>query len=124
MSKTVVAIVGDGAYRAAEPFQVLIVNGDTIEFSSQVNAETILSLSPETAGILSPKPSSLQVEIAAGTSVSFTFLQPASIPYCCQLVAEAVQPAPFNCPPPGDDPILTILSSEGRGPGSKTGRGL
>jgi hypothetical protein len=124
MSETVVEIVGDGGYRAAEPYEVLIVEGDTVEFSSQVGAGTILSLTPETAGVLSPKPATLQVEIAAGASITFTFLKPASLPYCCQVLAEGVQAAPFTCPPPGDDPILTILASEGRGPGDKTGRGL
>ncbi len=124
MSQTVVEIVGDGGYRAAEPYEVLIVEGDTIEFSSQISAGTILSLTAETAGVLSPKPASPQLAIAGGASVTFTFLKPASLSYCCQVLAEGVQAVPINCPPPGDDPILTILASEARSPGDRTGRGL
>ncbi|MGA2558293.1 MAG: hypothetical protein ABSF17_01345 [Terracidiphilus sp.] len=123
MSKTVVQIKQDGSYRAAEPFQVLIEEGDTIEFSSQGAAGTILSITGETASILSPKPST-QLVIAGGSSVAFTFLKPGNAAYCCQVLAEGSPVGPINCPPPQDDPILSILSSDARGGDSKTGRGL
>lgn len=124
MSKTVVQIIEDGTYRAAMPFQVLIVQGDTIEFSAPDGGGTVLSLTPEIAGILSPAPGSLLVEIAGGSACSFEFLKPAALSYCCQLLAEGAEPKDFNCPPPTDDVILTILSSKDRGPDNKTGRGI
>jgi hypothetical protein len=124
VSKAVVQIVQDGSSRSAEPFQVAIVEGNTIEFHAQSVSGTILSLTPETASILSPKPATLAVQIAGGAAVSFQFLKPEGLSYCCQVLAEGAQPGPIQCPPAQDIAILTILPSHGRGPGDKTGRGL
>ncbi|MGB6687161.1 MAG: hypothetical protein WBE76_04900 [Terracidiphilus sp.] len=124
MSKTVVQIVQDGSDRSAEPFQLAIVEGNTIEFHAQSGGGTILSLTQETASILTPKPASLALEIAGGASLSFQFLKPASLSYCCQVHAEGNRPGPIQCPPAQDIAVLTILPSHGRDPGDKTGRGL
>jgi hypothetical protein len=114
MSTTVVEIIADGKYRAAQPSQVLIVAGDTIEFSAPEG--TLLSLTAETAAILSPKPAGLEVEIAAGSSVSYVFTAPADSAYCCQVLPAGSGVYPIHCPEPGDDPVLVILSSENRDP--------
>jgi len=124
VSKTVIQIVQDGSARSAEPFQVAIVEGNSIEFHAQSGGGTILSLTQATVDILSPKPASSAVLVAGGTSVSFQFLKADGLSYCCQVLAEGTQPQPIQCPPAQEIAILTILPSHGRGPGDKTGRGL
>src|SRR5450631_1171805 len=91
MSKNDVEIVQDGSYRATQPSQILIVEGDTIEFSAQPGDGTLLVLTPETQEILSPTPGNV-VEIAGGASVSFKFLQPASNDYRAQVLPEGEEP--------------------------------
>ena len=116
MSTTVVEIIADGKYRAAQPSQVLVVAGDTIEFSAPEGGATLLSLTAESASVLSPRPASLQIEIAAGSSVSYEFTGPSDAPYCCQLLPAGSGVYPIHCPEPQDDPVLVILSSENRDP--------
>ncbi len=123
MSKTVVEIVQDGSYRAAQPQQVLIAEGNTIQFSNQQGGGTLLVLTPETSGVLSPTPSS-PLEIAGGSSVSFEFLKPSGGAYYAQVLPEGEEPYPIDGAASGDGPILTILSSTDRGTNSRTGRGL
>jgi hypothetical protein len=122
MSTTVIQIDAEGAHRAAKPFEVLIVEGETIEFSPDGGAGTVLSLTRETAAILSPAPSSLLVEIGGGAS--FTFLEPTARSYACQVLPDGAEAIPIQTPPPGDFAVLTILASDVRGLNSKTGRGL
>jgi len=124
MSKKVVEIVQDGSYRAAQPPQVLVVEGNTIEFSAQPGKVTLLVLTPETQSILSPTPASTVVEIAGGAAVSFQFLSPASVDYRCQVLPEGTEPQPIESSSSQDAPILTILSSDERGTNVRTGRGL
>lgn len=123
MSKNVVEIVQDGSFRAAQPNQVLIVAGNTIEFSAEPGGGTILVLTPETADILSPTPATV-VEIAGGASVSFQFLQPQGLDYRAQVLPEGSQPLPIEGSSSQDAPILTILSSDDRDVNVHTGRGL
>jgi hypothetical protein len=125
MSKTTVKILQDGENRSAEPYEVSIVEGSTIEFSAPAGADTLLSLAPETAVLLDPKPDTLQVKIAGGASVSYKFRKAAANrSYCCQVLAAGSDPGPIQCPDAQGDAVLTILSSGNRGVGAKTGRGL
>jgi len=124
MSKTTVKILQDGENRSAEPYEVSIVDGSTIEFSAPVGGDTLLSLSPETAVLLDPKPDTLQVKIAGGASVSYQFRKAANHSYCCQVLAAGSDVGPIQCPDAQGDALLTILSSGSRNLSSKTGRGL
>jgi hypothetical protein len=123
VSKTVVEIVQDGTYRAAQPQQVLIAEGNTIQFSNQQSGGTLLVLTPETSRVLSPTPNS-PVEIAGGASVSFEFLKPTGSRFYAQVLPEGEDPVPIDGPASEEGPILTILSSIDRGTDSRTGRGL
>jgi hypothetical protein len=123
MSKTVVEIVQDGSYRAAQPQQVLIAEGNSIEFSNPQSGGTLLVLSPETTAVLSPTPDS-PAEIAGGASVTFQFLTPTGTSYYAQVLPEGEELFPINGTPSQDGPILTILSSTERDTNSRTGRGL
>jgi len=124
MSKTTVKILQDGENRSAQPYEVSIVEGSTIEFSAPAGGDTLLSLTSETAVLLDPKPATLQVKIAGGSSVSYRFRKPANHSYCCQVLAAGSEAGPIQCPDAQGDAVLTILSSVSRGMGSKTGRGL
>lgn len=124
MSKTTVKILQDGENRSAEPYEVSILEGSTIEFSAPVGGDTVLSLTSETAVLLDPKPDTLQVKIAGGASVSYRFRKAASHSYCCQVLAAGSDAGPIQCSDAQGDAVLTILSSSSRGVNSKTGRGL
>lgn len=124
MSKKVVEIVQDGSYRAAQPMQVMIAAGGTIEFKALPGEATLLVLTPETASILSPNPGSAPIEIAGGSSVTFEFLQPTENTYCAQVLPQGTDPRPINCVGSSDGAVLTILSSDQRGGNEKTGRGI
>jgi hypothetical protein len=123
MSKNVVKIVQDGSYRAAQPSQVLVVEGDTIEFSAEPGDGTILVLTSETADILSPTPATV-VEVSGGASVSFQILRPTGVDYRAQVLPEGSEPRPIEGFSSQDAPILTILSSDNRDVNVHTGRGL
>ena len=123
MSKTVIEIVQDGSYRAAQPHQVLIADGNTIEFTNPQSGGTLLVLTPETTTVLSPTPNS-PVEIAGGASISFQFLKPTGNNYFAQVLPEGEEAFPIDGVPSQDGPILTILSSDDRDTNSHTGRGL
>jgi hypothetical protein len=124
MSTKVVEIVQDGSYRAGQPAQVQIVEGDTIEFLNGQGGGTLLVLTPETIGILSPTPDAEAVQIAAGASVSFEFKKPSQSGYCCGVLAEGTEPGPIDCASSGDVAVLSIISSDERSTASRTGRGL
>jgi len=124
VSKKVVEIVQDGSFRAAQPPQVPISEGDTVEFSAQPGSGTVLTLTPETQSILSPTPASPVVEIPGGASVSFQFQHPTGADYRCQVLPEGAEPQPIESSSSPDSPVLTILSSEERSANSHTGRGL
>jgi hypothetical protein len=123
VSKTVVEIVQDGSYRAAQPQQVLIAEGNTIQFSNPQSGGTLLVLTPESSGVLSPTPNS-PLEIAGGSSVSFEFLKPTGNRFYAQVLPEGEEPLPIDGAASEEGPILTILSSTDRGTNSRTGRGL
>jgi hypothetical protein len=124
MSKTTVKILQDGENRSAEPYEVSIAEGSTIEFSAPAGADTLLSLTAETAVLLDPKPDTLQVKIAGGASVSYQFRKAANHAYCCQVLAAGSDAGPIQCPDAQGDAVLTILSSGSRNLTNKTGRGL
>jgi hypothetical protein len=124
MSSAMVKILQDGENRSAQPYEVSIAEGSTIEFSAPAGADTLLSLTPETAVLLDPKPDTLQVKIAGGSSVSYRFRKPANHSYCCQVLAAGSDAGPIQCPDGQGDAVLTILSSGARSLSNKTGRGL
>lgn len=112
MSTTTVEIIANGSFRAAQPMQVLIVAGSAITFTAPADGSAVLSLTASTASLLSPSPSSQTVEIAAGTSVTFTFGDPGSQSYCCQVVADMASAHAIQCPDTSENAVLTILSSD------------
>lgn len=121
MSKTVVQIVQDGEYRGAQPPQVGVVAGNQIEFVNAGISGTLLVLTTETEGILSPTPSS-PVTLAGGATVTYTFLTPTGSDYLAQ-VLPADQPARPIDGEGADGPVLTILPSTNRDPVLPTGHG-
>lgn len=123
MSKTVIEIVQDGSYRAAQPQQVLIAEGNVIEFSNPQTGGTLLVLTTATAKILSPSPGS-SVEIAGGSSIAFEFLKPSGSGYYAQVLPDGEEPTPIDGAASQESPVLTILSSTDRGTDSRTGRGI
>ena len=119
MSKTIVEIVQDGSYRAAQPPQVFVAEGNEIDFVNAGSAGTLLVLTPETESILSPKPSS-PVTIAGGATVSYTFLPPAGSGYQAQVLPAGATPGPV-AGADADGAVLTILPAGNRGPSVRTG---
>lgn len=114
MNTTLVEIAADGDYREAKPNEVLIVAGESIQFASPAGFATTLSVCKTAAAILLPKPESLQVEIPAGTSITFTWGAPADGPYCAQVLAAGTAVPALICDNAEGGPILRILSSGGR----------
>jgi hypothetical protein len=119
MSKAVVEIVQDGDYRAAQPPQVGVAEGNEIHFVNVGSAGTLLLLTPETESILSPKPTS-PVTIAGGATVTYTFLTPTGTGYLAQVLPEGAAPGSINGAG-ADGMVLTILPSTNRDPGVRTG---
>ncbi len=71
--------------RDASPNFIVFAAGDTVMFTAD-SQDSNLCLTSATAAILSPAPSSLQVAIAAGTSVSFTLTSAATGAYAAQVM--------------------------------------
>jgi hypothetical protein len=113
MSKTVIEIVQDGTYRAAQPPQVGVAEGNQIEFVNAGSIGTLLVLTAETESILSPKPNS-SVTLAGGATVTYTFLAPTGSSYLAQVLPEGAAPGPVDGAG-ADGPVLTILPSGNRG---------
>jgi hypothetical protein len=122
VSKRVVEIIQDGLYRAGQPAQVFIHDGDTVEFKNG-DSGTTLVLTEQARSILSPTPGAT-VEIAVGASATFEVRGVSQSTYCCQVLAAGSSPEPINCESAGAGAILSILSSETRSADQRTGRGL
>ena len=119
MGAKVVQIAQAGDFRQAQPPQVFVAQGEQIEFANAGSGGTLLVLTPETAAILSPKPSS-PVTIAGGATVTYTFLKPAGSGYLAQVLPAGATPGPVQGQGAAG-PVLTILPSTNRDPGSRTG---
>ncbi len=123
MSTKVVQIAQAGQSREAEPPQVFVAEGEQVEFVNAGSGGTLLILTPETAAILSPTPSS-PVTIAGGATVTYTFLTPTGSGYLAQVLPEGATPVPID-EAGAEGSVLTILPSSDRGtpdPGNQTGR--
>jgi hypothetical protein len=128
MSTKIVQIAQSGEFRQAEPPEVFVAEGEQVEFVNAGSGGTLLVLTPETAAILSPTPTS-PVTIAGGATVTYTFLTPTGSGYLAQVLPEGATPAPIDeAGAPG--PVLTIFPSTDRSapvggsgpdPGSHTG---
>ena len=119
MGIKVVHIEQAGDFRQAQPPQVYVAAGEQIEFVNVGSGGTLLVLTPETASILSPTPSS-PVRIAGGTTVTYTFLAPTTTGYLAQVLPDNATPGPVHGQG-AEGPVLTILPSTSRDPGSRTG---
>jgi hypothetical protein len=120
MNTKVVHIEQAGEFRQAQPPQVYVAAGEQIEFVNVGSDGTLLVLTPETASILSPTPTS-PVTIAGGATVTYSFLAPEGTGYLAQVLPEDATPGPIHGQgAPG--PVLTILPSTSRDPGDRTGR--
>lgn len=124
MSKKVVEIVQDGSYRAGQPAQISVHDGDTVEFSNDDSGGTTLVLTEQTRSILFPTPASTTVEIGGGASASFEIKGALQNTYCCQVLPEGTSPGPITCESASSGAILSILSSDTRSADVHTGRGL
>jgi len=93
MATTQVRISSAPGCRYPDPTEVRIVEGETVEFTTNADAATTLSLSPEAAALLLPAPAALQIPIPAGGSVSYQFAAAADGTYRVQVV-----PAGSPCP--------------------------
>jgi hypothetical protein len=113
MSTKIVQIVESGTERMAEPPQVFVAVGEQIEFANAGSGGTLLVLTHETEGILSPKPSS-PVLIAGGSSVTYTFLTPTGSGYLAQVLSEGTVPSAIE-DAGANGTVLTILPSGNRG---------
>ena len=119
MSTKLVQIAQAGNFRQAQPPQVFVAEGEQMEFVNAGSGGTLLVLTPETAAILSPTPSS-PVTIAGGATVTYTFLKPTGSGYLAQVLPEGATPEPVQGQGAAG-PVLTILPSNNRDPGNRTG---
>ena len=129
MSKQSISIVNSSGMRAATPENIPLSNGDTLTFSAEDDAATLLCFSPDTAAVLTPSPGA-SVSIQAGSSVSFTVGAVANAIYCSiVLPAGSVPPESFDCGA-GAESGATLIVKTGRmavttvfsGPNWQTGR--
>ncbi|HLK62208.1 MAG TPA: hypothetical protein VKU19_02125 [Bryobacteraceae bacterium] len=115
MTNNVVNILSAPGFREADPSQLGIVAGDTVTFVADSGGGATLCLAPQTASILSPSPA-LNVPIAAGASVTFTFASDQPGVYCCQVMPDNLpSPDSIVCTGSGDGALLVILPGEGPG---------
>jgi hypothetical protein len=122
MGTKVVQIEQAGNFRQAQPPQVFVAQGEQIQFVNAGSDGTLLVLTPETAAILSPAPSS-PVTIAGGATLTYTFLAPTGSGYLAQVLPEGATPGPVQGQG-ADGTVLTILPSTNRDPGARTGRAI
>lgn len=120
MSTKLVQIAQSGDFRQVQPPQVFVSQGEQVEFMNAGSGGTLLVLTPETAAILSPTPTS-PVTIAGGASITYTFLSPAGSGYLAQVLPEGATPGPVEGQGAAG-PVLTILPSTNRDPDNRTGR--
>jgi len=120
MSTKLVQIAQAGNFRQAQPPQVFVAEGEQIDFVNAGSGGTLLVLTPETAAILSPTPSS-PVTIGGGATVTYTFLTPTGSGYLAQVLPEGATPGPVQGQRAAGT-VLTILPAANRGPGDRTGR--
>lgn len=115
--------------RAATPETIPLSNGDTLTFSTEDDAATLLCFSPNTAAVLTPLPGA-SVSIQAGSSVSFTVAGAANGTYCSVVLpAGSAPPETFDCGA-GAESGATLIVKTGRmavttvfnGPNWQTGR--
>jgi hypothetical protein len=119
MSTKLVQIAQSGNFRQAQPPQVFVAQGEQIEFVNAGSGGTLLVLTPATAAILSPTPTS-SVTIAGGATVTYTFLAPTGSGYLAQVLPEGATPGPVQGQGAAGT-VLTILPSTNRDPGLRTG---
>jgi len=90
---------------------VIIVSGDTVTFKTEEGADTDLYFSPETASVLSPKPTN-QVSLTFGQALSYTFTAPLPGVYGV-ILQDPKYPAPyeFDLGEPCNPPLLLIQAA-------------
>src|SRR5271165_6195634 len=94
--------------------QVGVVEGDEIEFTAASGVPVTLCLSEKTASILLPVPDSLDIELASGSSRSFTFGHAGPGTYCIVLNSPgSPRPAKLDCAQTHDKAVLVITPSQG-----------
>jgi|SRR6185437_366358 len=115
MASYTVNIESSPGQRDAAPNLIVFSAGDTVTFTAD-SQDSNLCLTSATAAILSPAPSSLQVAIAAGASVTFTLTSASTGGYPAQVV-----PGDVDCAgsipewPAEGGAVLVILPGEDPG---------
>ncbi len=90
--------------------EVTISAGDSVTFTAEQSADSVLFFSPETASILRPNPGA-RVEVAPGQSVTFAFASAGPGSYGAFLLApNDPRPEAFDFGPPSNPPVLKILT--------------
>jgi len=89
-----------------------------LTFVAQPEAASILCLSASTAGIISPKPVSTSIEVAAEASVTLSLGRVASGNYCIVVQAHGWPcPGEISCDPGGSEAVLRISGAHADFPG-------
>ena len=104
----------------ADPSRVPVVSGDTVTFTAEANAPSILCMSPQTAGIFS------SFNLPAGASLTVTLGAVPNGNYCVVVQASGWPcPTELDCPAGGSEAVLLIRGADGSfpGPGDTTGGG-
>jgi hypothetical protein len=100
--------------RGVDTPAVPIRSGDTVTFTAEPDAPSILCLSPQTAGIISPAPVSTSIDVYGGASVSFTLGDVAPGNYCVVVQSHGWPcPGKISCEFGGSESVLLIRSAHG-----------
>ena len=114
MANTDVVLRDEMGARVPSVSQVTITAGDSVTFSVQDGADSVLYFSPHTASIISPKPGT-RVSLAFGQKLVYTFAAARSGAYGVFIEAPGdPAPANFEFGKPTEPPVLVV----------KTGRGI
>jgi len=93
---------------------VPILSGDTVTFTAEANAPSILCLSAQTAAIVSPAPLSTTIEVPGGTSVTLTLGDVSPGKYGIVVQAHGWPcPGEISSESGGSEAVLLIHSADG-----------
>jgi len=100
--------------RGVDTPSVPLASGDSITFTAEANAPSILCLSSETAGIVSPTPLSTSIEVPSGASVTLTVGDVSPGKYGIVVQAHGWPcPGEISSQSGGSEAVLLIHSADG-----------
>jgi hypothetical protein len=113
MPNTKVVIRDEMGLRVPSIPNVTIVASDTVTFTVDEGADTALYFSPETASILSPRPSP-RVDLSFGQKLTYMFSSPGSSAY--GVITQAPKdsaPNKYDFGKPAEPPVLVLQPGQG-----------